>query len=198
MSGFTQSRKVETLGMAVLMPFLDEKSDGRLILLNKGPLARTLQETVGDCVLGLPADRPWFCEIKIEDRFTGNLFLETWSNRNLGDRVNHAMLGSNPGWLLKLKSDLLLYYFLSSDSLYVFDLFALKQWAFCAPGMNEYAGRIYDFREVSQGKYVQRNDTWGRLVPLAVLAREVGYRLIHPKQLALSFADAGQMTEWVS
>ncbi len=72
----------------------------------------------------------WAVEIKIEQAWTGNLFLETWSKRNLEDKASHAELGSAPGWLLKTRADLLLYYFLDTDDLVTLPVFRLKQWAF--------------------------------------------------------------------
>ena len=46
-------------------------------------------------------------------------------------------------------------------------------WAF---GTGENRGRIYDFREVRQRRFVQANDSWGRIVPMDVVAREVGVK----------------------
>lgn len=185
MDAFARSCSVETMGRSILEPFLLERADGRLVMFDKGPMAKALQETVGDGVYS-DKGRQWFVEIKTEQRFTGNLFLETWSNRNLKDRDSHASLGSNPGWLLKLKADLLLYYFLDNDHLYVFDLFKLKRWAFSLPGKNGHDGRLWDYREVEQGANVQRNDTRGRIVPIADLVDEPGFRLLHPRELAFS------------
>jgi len=188
MDAFARACSVETQGRLILEPFLLQKADGRLVMFDKGPMARALQETVGDGVFS-EAGRQWFVELKVEQRFTGNLFLETWSNRNLKSRDNHASLGSNPGWLLKLKADLLLYYFLDNDHLYAIDLFKLKRWAFALPGKNGNDGRIWDYREVEQGASVQRNDTRGRIVPIADLAVEPGFRLLHPRDIAFSSVD---------
>lgn len=184
MNAFSNARLIEAKGMAVLGPFLDETAGRRLILLSKGPLARALQQTVGDAVFQLPNGRVWSVEIKIEQRETGNLFLESWSNRNLEDRDRQVAVGSNPGWLIKLRADLLFYYFLDCDKLFVFDLFKLKRWAF-----EEW--RIVRFPERQQRSREQLNDTRGWCVPLSVLAREVGYRLIYPKQLALFPSSGG-------
>lgn len=52
-------------------------------------------------------------------------------------------------------------------------LFRLQQWAF---GIGEAPGRIYDFPERQQRRYVQRNDSWGRVGPIETLAREVGMK----------------------
>jgi hypothetical protein len=182
MNAFGNARLVEAKGMSALAPFLREQSNGALIVLEKGPLARALQETIGDCIFQMPEGRAWSVEIKVEeDDKYGNLFLETWSNRNLEHRDSHIARGSNPGWFLKCQADLLFYYFVMQDKLYVFDLFKLKRWAFRE-------GRIYsaEFKEKLQGKRLQQNDTWGRCVPIAILAREVGYRLLYPQQLPLA------------
>lgn len=188
MDAFARTCSVETQGRSILEPFLVEKADGRLVMFDKGAMARALQETVGDGVFS-ENGRQWFVEIKTEQRFTGNLFLETWSNRNLKSRDNHAALGSNPGWLLKLKADLLLYYFLDNDHLYILDLFKLKRWAFALPGKSGNDGRLWDYCEVEQGATIQRNDTRGRIVPIADLAEEPGFRLLHPRDIA--FASIG-------
>jgi hypothetical protein len=153
--------------------------------MNKGPLARVLQETVGDAIFNAKDGSTRSVEIKIEERHTGNLFLEVWSNRNLDDRVNHMRLGSNTGWLFKCVADLLFYYFLENDHLYILDLVRLKRWAFVKPGERGTAGRVWDFAEVPQAKRGQMNDTWGRLVPLEVLLEEVRYRLVFPTQFEL-------------
>src|ERR1043166_1316452 len=107
MSGFESARVVEARGLSVLTPFLDERADGRFVLFDKGPLARALQETTGDGVFNVEDGGTFFVEIKCERKWTGNLFLETWSNRNLEDRQSHARRGCNPGWLYKLNADLL-------------------------------------------------------------------------------------------
>jgi hypothetical protein len=181
-------RPIELQGMAILEPFLRQRADGALVVLDKGPLARALQESTGDAIVQMPNRTAYAVEIKIEtENKYGNAFLETWSNKNLRNRDNHARLGSNPGWMFKLKADLLFYYFLKNDELFVFDFFKLKRWAFGGAEGNE-RGRIYDFPEKTQSKYTQLNDTWGRCVPFDVLRKEVGYAVIHPTQLAL-FAE---------
>lgn len=183
MSGFEQARAIEAQAMVILLPFIKERAhDGRFVLCNKGPLARYLQETTGDAIFNSDADTVWTVEIKAERKFTGNFFLETWSNRNLDDRDNHARLGSNRGWLDKLRADLLFYYFLDCDQLYIINLFRLKSWAF---GHDDEPARLERFPEKRQGRYQQRNDTWGRIVPIETVKREVGFRLVYPRQIEL-------------
>lgn len=185
MNAFEGASMVEARGMAVLLPYIEEKAyQGRLVRTCKGPLARFLQEEVGDVIVNTAEEKVMAAEIKIEQRHTGNLFLEVWSNRNLDDPCAHACLGSNPGWLFKLRADLLLYYFLDSDDLYSIPVFKLKRWAF---GSRTSKPNLYrdEFREVSQARYGQKNETVGRIVPISALKAEVGLKHTKVRQLAL-------------
>jgi len=182
MNGYDQARAVEAAAWERLAPFFEEQSDGRYVLTDKGRLAKYIQEVIGDVVYNAHDGRMWTVEIKAERRHTGNLFLETWSNKNLDDRDGHSYCGSNVGWLYKLRSDLLFYYFLDNDNCYVFDLFKLKRWAF---GSSKDSGQIHKYPERRQGKHVQKNDTHARLVPIEVLRRECGFKLLHPRQIEL-------------
>ncbi|HXJ15348.1 MAG TPA: hypothetical protein VNH19_24010 [Candidatus Limnocylindrales bacterium] len=171
--------------MAVLAPFLEERANGKLVLFDKGALAKAMQESVGDAIFTAYDGSARSVEVKTEERFTGNVFLETWSNRNLVNRESYVCRGNNPGWMLKSSSELLFYYFLGNDHLYVFDFLRLKRWAFASPSSLGFDGRLSDFREVPQSRYSQLNDTRGRIVPLEILRKEVGYRLFYPTQLHL-------------
>lgn len=168
----------------MLMPCLLKQSDGRLVVTDKGHLARFLQETVGDVLMNVGSEaKLWSAELKAEIRNAhGNFFFETWSNRNLEDRASHALRGSNVGCLAKSRADLLFYHFIEDDDCYIFDNFKLKRWAF---GTNDQLGRLYDFKERRQSKYPQPNDTWGRCAPITVVCRELRPRLIHPLRLTL-------------
>lgn len=183
---FRSARMVEARSMALLGPFLEDL-DGRYVLTDKGYLAPHLQEVCGDLLYNDRSGRVWGVECKAEEKFTGNLFLETWSNRNLEDRHSHGARGSNPGWLMKTSADLLFYHFLDRDKLYVLNLFALKRWAFRERSANRseragrlrsegLVGRIYDFPAREQSKRNQMNDTWGRCVPIGLLESELEIR----------------------
>jgi hypothetical protein len=172
MNAFRDASKVEAKGMAVLLPFLEEKAGRGLVLTSKGTLAKHLQLIAGDVLYNDFNDRMWAVEIKCEEQDKyGNLFLETWSNRNLDSKGGHAERGSNQGWLYHCRADVLLYYFLESDELYVLNLFKLKQWAF---GFASVPGKIYAYAEKVQEKRTQLNDTWGRCVPIRVLQESLG------------------------
>lgn len=184
MNGFDRARTVEARAMTRLLPFLEEQSGGRFVITDKGRLAPYLQQVVGDALFNSRKNGALFSvEIKAEQRHTGNLFLETWSNRNLECRDSHAMRGGNPGWLYKLRADLLFYYFLDADRLYVFDYFALKRWAF---GSGPDAGRIWEYPERRQGAYEQANDTRGRLVPIADLREQLE---VPPREFSVAQLD---------
>lgn len=191
MNAFCMASNVEIFGMAVLMPYLEEKAHrGRIVKTAKGALARFLQETIGDVVFNTDDETICCAEIKVEKKWTGNLFLETWSNRNLEKKESHAMRGSNPGWLAKTQADVLLYYFLDTDDLIALPVFTLKRWAFVLSRRNGHAGRIWDFEEKKQGKYDQLNDTWGRIVPVSVLEKEANAKRLSVLQLELFGRDA--------
>ncbi len=120
-------------------------------------------------------------EIKVERHWTGNLFLETWSNLNLADRDSHYERGSTPGWLVTSRADLLLTYFLDTDDLVAVPLLRLKRWAFGSGPQ----GGVYAWPEKPQGRYGQMNDTWRRSVPVEHLEREVGATWGQVRQMGL-------------
>lgn len=183
MNAFDSACGVEARGRAILLPYLEERSD-QLLLVLKGPLARHLQLHTGDMLANFKDGTTRSVELKIEQRFTGNLFLETWSNRNLEDRANHEGIGSNPGWMVHLGCNIIMYYFLDTDDLFAIDAFALKRWAF---GHGEVAGNIYRYPEKFQQKYKQKNDTGGRIVPVNDLSKALGraFRQCKVRQLQL-------------
>lgn len=186
MTAFVDSRRVESQGMALLLPFLRERAhDGQLIVTSKGALARAVQETIGDVIFNSDSERFYSVEVKIEARHTGNFFIEVFSNRNLDDRRSNAERGINPGWIFKLRSDLLFYYFVDTDDLYIMPLFRLQRWAF---GSDDILGRIWRYPQKRQYKYTQLNDTWGWIVPIADIPTDICKRM-NVRQIPI-FADA--------
>lgn len=185
MDAFVDACSVEDRGRSVLEPFLRRHAyNGQYVMTNKGILARHLQETVGDVLFNSDREIIWSVEIKVEEIDDyGNFYLETWSNKNLCDRKSHAELGSNPGWMYKLRSDLLFYFFLSSDELFIINFFKLKRWFFAVAHQNH--PNMDRFEERPQKKRFQLNDTWGRCVPIKVVEREVGFTKLFPRQIEL-------------
>jgi hypothetical protein len=159
MSAFKEACEVETEAMKDVVPFLHAHSHkGRFVLTNKGRLSKELQKQYGDAMaetsVGITA-----VEVKAEfENKYGNLFLETWSNR---ERFT-------PGWMFTLNADYLLYYFLTERQMLSIRFPLLRRWAF-------HEGRIYEYEEKCQAKYSQRNDTWGRCVPIDVVREEVTF-----------------------
>lgn len=181
-NAYASTSLVEHHGLAVLMPFLEERAyRGRVVSTVRGTLAKTLQADFGDVLMNTDADTIWSIEIKVEQHRTGNLFLETWSNRNLDNKASHDERGCNPGWLLSSRADLLLYYFLDTDDLVIAPVFRLKRWAF---GSGEEGG-IYAWPEKRQNRYALANDNWGRCVPAGVIEREVGAKRMQVRQMPL-------------
>lgn len=173
MSAFDDKRAIEAQAFEILRPYLVEQSNGRYVVTSKGPLARWLQESVGDVIINTRKEEVCAIELKAERIHTGNLFLETWSNKNLNNRESHAERGGNPGWFWKIRSDVLLYYFIDVDKLYSLDVFTLKRWGFGhGPKGKESHGRLFDFPE-KVTRVDQENDTWGRCVPVQVLWDEL-------------------------
>lgn len=190
MNAFDAAKMVEAQAMARLLPFIEQQSEGRFVVTDKGRLAPLLQQMVGDVIFNARATgRVFGVEVKAEREWTGNLFLETWSNRNLEDRDSRALRGSNPGWLFKLRADLLFYYFLNVDRLLVMDCFALQRWAF---GSGNREPNIWRYREAKQRRFDQLNDTWGRIVPWTDLRvqLEVQPRQYSVAQLSMSLGEA--------
>lgn len=188
MSGYEFARSVEAEAYVRLKPFLQAHSETGYVLVEKSPLARALQETVGDILFNhKKMGRLISVELKAERKHTGNFFLESWSNLNIKDAGSWEQRGSNPGWLLKIHPTLIFYYFLDVDRLYIIRAHRLARWAFATPAKGNCIGatRVHDFRTVVQSKYDQLNDTHGHLVPVDVIRDEVGFQLVFPRQIEL-------------
>jgi len=161
---YSENLSTEEKGMIILRPFLGTYSDdGRFVIIKNGPHADAMQQSIGDVFVNRNNEF-LSVEIKVEKNHTGRLFLEMWSSKNLDFRKKHAERGSNLGWMFKCRADLLFYYFLDTDILYIIDLFELKKWAF---GNEKESGNIYRYEEKKQNKTEQLNDSWGRLVNIS-------------------------------
>jgi hypothetical protein len=152
MNAFAKAQEVETLAMRELMPWLTLKFSPVETCDNE-----FLQRTLGDFTITQNTQKR-SVELKAEQRFTGNLFLEVWSNRP----------ARTLGWLYTSRSDLLAYYFCDRRDLYVFSLPALQDWCF---GVGEKDGNIYRYPEKHQSKYNQLNFSFGRVTPIEAITR---------------------------
>ena len=157
---YSDSLSVERKSREILKPWLQQYCDeGRYVLTDKGRLSKAMQERFGDALAQRNGAAVWV-ELKAEKDFTNNFFIEEWSNRSRG----------NPGWLYKLDADLLFYHFLDVNILYLIDFQQLKKWLlsmppdFCRYKTSQI--NLCQYPEKRQAKYDQKNDTWGRLVPI--------------------------------
>lgn len=171
-NAFKQASKIERKGMEILTPYLKTIAmNGQVVLTHRGVLSFVIQKSVGDVLYNLYPDGDMVAvEIKVEEsQKYGNLFLETWSNKSR----------YTPGWMFTTKADRLWYFFLEERQLLTMSFGNLRHWAFVKPSrcVSGGLGRLFDFEEKRQGKYVQMNDTWGRCVPIEVIREEVNFDL---------------------
>ncbi len=141
MGNYGECRTVEVKGMEALLPYAREKCGGDVWWV---PLTHQYR---GDLLL--PSDL-WI-ECKTEERHTGNLFLETWSNRPFKE-----------GWIKTSKADRLWYYFLSSECMYHCDMRVIQQWWRDKGGKDG----------VEQKANEQRNSTWGFIAKILELKKD--------------------------
>lgn len=156
MTAFDDCRGVEFESWRMLQPHfqLEWSDDGHYAVITKGRLAKELQAKYGDVILNFHGEVKAI-EIKSERRYTGNLFLESWSN-----------YPHKPGWMHTLDADYIFYHFIDRNILYIIDFPALKEWAFDWKFLEIYP-------EKPQGKYTQLNDTRGYIVPISELMRDM-------------------------
>lgn len=130
--------------------------EGRHVVIEKGRKAVHLQRTLGDMLIQSSRNRELVCvEVKTERRWTGNIFLETWSNLS-GEEGR-----LKPGWLCTLDSDWIAFLFLDTGALYLCDFGELKEWAL--------PERVFAYPEREQRQHAQLNRTVGHIVPIADL-----------------------------
>lgn len=159
MSSFAACRNVEARGWAMVEPWLR----AHWHIADIVPLFRAERVQMagcGDFAVHLRDGRSLVVELKTErENKTGNLFLETWSNRAFGRQRG--------GWMRDGVFDRLVYTFLASREVYVIDFPKLWGWFWEGPGGGQ--GNGYRYREVAQRVNDQRNLTCGVPVPIADL-----------------------------
>lgn len=126
--------------------------------------AEVAQRTWGDYLLTLRTGEVVSVEVKTEAKWTGNLFLESWSNRTAEGKYRRD------GWLLTLHADVLLYLFLDAGAAVTLRVPDLRKWA-----LDD--GNLYRYKETAVKRSLegeQLNMTVGFLVPVADLVAAVG------------------------
>ena len=155
MSAFAKGLSIEARGNAVLVPYMKTLwPDAQVWHV---PSNIRAQER-GDFRVTHPGKGVEYIETKAEMKWTGRLFLETWSDKSM----------HRAGWLYTSRADWLWYYFLDTNRLYTAQMADIKQWLY-GSGERNYAGNLERFAEVKQRKYQQDNDTYGRIVPIDAL-----------------------------
>ena len=154
MSAFSRCQQIEEHGLRILTPLLYERSGGRYVRTDKGRLSYEIQKKYGDFFANNTNGEIIALEIKVEEKHTGNLFLEEYSNRE----------HDTPGWMETLDADVLWYLFLDRRLIYEIHFPSLRTW---------YQENKHKHPLVKQGKYVQMNDTWGRLAPIQNIIQEI-------------------------
>lgn len=183
MSSWDDTRHIEAIAKKQVEPFL-KRHLGDIVWVDKKKMDRQgleikLQKNCGDAFFNSGGEMK-VAELKSERVWTGNLFLEIFSNRKW----------NTPGWMFELKHcDLLVYYFLNwgdhfvgselehRQFVYVVNFKKLTKWAFVEYDVDQipifYRGPIKDVKLAEQHAHKQLNDSWGHLWPIPQLARHV-------------------------
>lgn len=136
----------------------------RVIHTGRAKQSAYLQRLIGDHIVPTPDGAVSTVEVKTERRHTGNLFLETWSNRTEDGEFRRD------GWVFTLRADTILFFFLDVEVCYCVPLNRLREWAFIE-------GNMYRHPERAAGMSVrgeQRNNTVGHPVPVDAMRAAVG------------------------
>lgn len=151
MPAYDKTCAIENLGDKFLMPYLSarfpelKKCVGRVAQMN------------GDYSY-LYYHKRLYLELKYDNTTYPNFFIETWSNKKRKTK----------GWVHKIKTyGCFTYVFLKTGKVYSFQGPHLAKVLFDD-------GWLYNFTEKEQNQYDQKNDTWGRPIPVNVLINKVG------------------------
>lgn len=150
---YSNNLATEGQGTEIICAFLNAK--GRRTQRITDPAE---QKSLGDLRVYSPKGNTNL-ELKIENRWTGNLFVEEYSNLEWG----------TAGWLFTCKADYICFYFLDTDLLYALPFNQLKRFMLEQPysRLKRYPSKMAK----SSGK----NDTWGVIVPIAHVRDLQGY-----------------------
>jgi hypothetical protein len=163
MTAYDTCLSVEAKGQEIITSWLRQL--GHVVVFNRHDIRNAEFQTYGDLIVKRAVkDKHELVELKIEEtNIYGNLFIETWSNKNWW----------NPGWLYKTKADWLFYYFIKEDQLYQMKMENLRRFLF----ETHNTGKVETFakyQEKPQKKYNQPNQTFGLCVPISDLLKQTG------------------------
>lgn len=160
---YQQNMATERHGLQTVISLLAHRTGRQPIPI----LDKNQQKLIGDLVVA--TDRgTTSIEVKIEEKFTGNLFIEEFSNREFG----------TVGWLHTCQAQAIVFYFRDADILIGMRLGSLKHWL-----LNQIDGKLDSYKQV-RVKQSGKNDTHGRIVPIADLraARLDGWWEAQPRK----------------
>lgn len=120
------------------------------------------QRTWGDYLFVSPSDVLLSLELKVEERFTGNMFVETFSNQTTDPRFERS------GWVYTLNSDALVCVYLDVAAAFAVNMPRLRRW--CLED-----GHLFDYPQKTPRRE-QRNRTIGHPVPYAAMWEPVDVR----------------------
>lgn len=168
MTAYDECLSVEAKGQKIISDWLTEC--GCTVVFNLNDSRGQEFQTYGDLiVVGPNSEKHELIELKIEEANShGNLFIETWSNKNWW----------NPGWIFKTKAEWLFYYFLQEDELYRIRIEDLRRFVF-GIGKTGTVSAFAKYREKPQKKYNQPNQTCGLCVPIKDIEAQAGLLLKH-------------------
>lgn len=166
---YKSNMATESHGIQVLLEYLRIKTGNAPINLTD----ESQQKLVGDLIV-VRQNKATSVELKIEERFTGRMFVETWANREWG----------TVGWLHTCKSQLLLCYYIDADVLIGVSMQALRQL------LLSQTNGTYDSYKQLKVKSSQPNDTWGIAIPIEHLraANLQGWFEAKPKETITNVA----------
>lgn len=163
MTAYDDCLTVEAKGQKIIQEWLTKR--GCVVVFNVNDSRGAEFQSFGDLIVVRPnQNKHELIELKIEEENSfGNLFIETWSNKNWW----------NPGWIYKSKAEWLFYYFLREDALYQVSMNNLKRFVF-STGESGKVETFARYKEKAQRKYNQPNQTCGLCVPIEDLEKHAG------------------------
>jgi len=184
MNDFNNSLRTEHKGKVIIYDWLDLKNNNYASIYDgfDSPDDKVMQKH-GDCIIFDKNGRGSWVEIKIEEENKfGNFFIETISNKNVRNEFEHLERASTQGWFWSSRATWIFYYFLKSDELFAFRLFHLKRWLLSDDDGNPYHPIIDRYPEKPESKAIQKNDTWGRCVPIKDTISAIDVAIRNPKK----------------
>ena len=165
MQAGSEASSVEAYAASWVFPFLLSKlPEGATMVPVPNNIG--MQHRHADAWVRTQDGEAFWVELKSEQKHTGNLFIEQFSNLKTG----------TVGWLYHYHDDTILAYaFNDTHTLYTCRFGALRAWAFGESKHPESLShyRLEDFNSKGQSKYEQNNEPLGFIVPVDFFLSEV-------------------------